>query len=64
MRTWGGFALWIGSRVIYALAGILAFANPLLASSALTLMIAVSLLVAGVLRLIVGLRERPRRGWG
>ncbi len=64
VRTWGRFALWIASGGLYALADLFAFANPLLASSLLTLVLAVSLLVAGVLRIVVALRERPRRAWG
>lgn len=63
-RGWGGQLFSVLSGVLYALAGILAFANPLLASSALTLMLALALLVSGVLRVVVALRERPRRGWG
>jgi uncharacterized membrane protein HdeD (DUF308 family) len=64
VRSWGQAALGFASGVLYAVAGLLAFLNPILASSVLTLMIAAALLVSGVLRIIVAIRERPRRGWG
>jgi uncharacterized membrane protein HdeD (DUF308 family) len=63
VRTWGQAALGFASGVLYAVAGALAFLNPLLASSVFTLMIAAALLVSGVLRIVVAIRERPRRGW-
>lgn len=64
VRSWGQAALGFASGVLYTVAGVLAFINPLLASSVLTLMIAAALLVSGVLRVVVAIRERPRRGWG
>ena len=42
-----------------ALAGILAFLNPLLTSSFLTLLLSISLLVVGVTRLAAGIALRP-----
>jgi uncharacterized membrane protein HdeD (DUF308 family) len=47
VRTWGQAALGFASGVLYAVAGALAFLNPLLASGVLTLMIAAALLVSG-----------------
>ena len=38
--------------------------NPILASSVLTLLLAAALLVAGVIRIWVGLRGRPKPNWG
>lgn len=64
VRTWGRFLFWLLIGVLYAAAGILAFANPLLASAALTLVLAVSLIVAGALRISVGFGVRPEKGWG
>ncbi|SNB62088.1 Uncharacterized membrane protein HdeD, DUF308 family [Arboricoccus pini] len=54
VKTWGRFAYWLLSGLIYCLAGILAFVNPLLASAVLTLVLAISLIVAGILRLVAG----------
>lgn len=54
VKTWGRFAFWLLSGLIYCLAGIVAFVNPLLASAVLTIVLAVSLIVAGILRLVAG----------
>src|SRR5690606_38512867 len=63
-RGWGRFALWLLGGILYALAGIVAFVDPLLASLALTLILAVSLIAVGVLRLWIGFEARPESGWG
>jgi len=64
VKTWGRFFFWLVSGIIYAVAGFIAFYNPLLASSALTLLLAVSLIVAGLMRIWVGIGTRPEKGWG
>lgn len=63
-RKWGGFALWLISGVIYTAAGALAFYNPMLAAQAFTLLLAFSLIVAGLFRIGSGVRSRPTSGWG
>jgi uncharacterized membrane protein HdeD (DUF308 family) len=55
---------WVLSGLLYLLAGIFAFVNPILASAALTLFLAVALLVAGIFRIWVGRRMKPLKGWG
>lgn len=64
-RGWRPFLSWFLIGVLYALAGVLAFLNPLLASSVLTLLFAVSLLAVGLLRMLAGLALRPSgfAGW-
>jgi uncharacterized membrane protein HdeD (DUF308 family) len=64
VRTWGGFFLWLLTGILYAVAGILTFYNPLLASAVLTLLIAASLVAAGVVRIGVGISQRRSSGWG
>lgn len=64
VRTWGGFFLWLLTGILYAIAGILTFYNPLLASAVLTLLIAASLVAAGVVRIGVGISQRRSSGWG
>ncbi|MBV0892356.1 HdeD family acid-resistance protein [Paracoccus sp. Z118] len=64
VRGWGRTLLLLIAGVLYILAGFFAFVNPVLASTLLTLVLAASLLVAGVLRFVVALQERPRKGWG
>ncbi|QFY59383.1 HdeD family acid-resistance protein [Rhizobium grahamii] len=64
VRTWEQVLFWALSGVLYVLAGVFAFMNPLLASAALTLFLAIALLIAGVFRTWVGWRMRPLKGWG
>jgi len=64
VRTWGGFALWLLTGILYTLAGVLTFYNPLLATAVITLMIAASLVAAGVVRIWAGFTQRGSSGWG
>lgn len=64
VRTWGGFSLWLVSGLLYAIAGVCAFANPALASMVLTLLLAAVTLSSGTLRLLIGICARPTQGWG
>jgi len=48
---------------LYVLAGLLTFWNPVLASTFLTLLMALSMLVAGIVRIAAGLAIRPASGW-
>lgn len=64
VRGWGGFLLWLLSALLYAVAGVLVFANPALAAVTLTLVLAVALIASGVLRVWTGIRLRPSSGWG
>ncbi|AOH83141.1 hypothetical protein AWL63_03275 [Sphingomonas panacis] len=63
-RQWGSAGLWLLSGILYLLAGLVAFSNPLLAAAMLTLLLAVSLATSGVLRLWVGISVVAiGRGW-
>lgn len=64
VKGWGSFFWWLLAGVVYAIAGILAFLNPLLASFAFTLVLAAALVANGILRIIVAMRARPHAGWG
>ena len=65
VRNWGGFFFWLLSGQLAGAAGILAFSNPTLAAAALTLVLAISLIASGILRLMLGLRLRSlQAGWG
>jgi uncharacterized membrane protein HdeD (DUF308 family) len=64
VRTWEHILTWVLSGLLYTIAGICAFANPVLTSTVLTLLLAVTLVVAGVLRIWVGRRLKSSRGWG
>ena len=64
VKSWGRFVWWLLSGLLYTAAGIIAFVNPILASSVLTLLLAAALLVAGAIRIWVGLENRPNKNWG
>ena len=53
---WEHFLSWALSGLLYTLAGIFAFVNPVLTSTVFTLLLAVTLVVAGVFRVFVGRR--------
>ncbi|MDW6024090.1 HdeD family acid-resistance protein [Mesorhizobium sp. BAC0120] len=64
VASWGRFAWWLFSGILYALAGIFAFMNPILASAVLTLLLAAALVAAGVIRIWIGFEHRPEANWG
>ncbi len=64
VKTWGGFFFWILSGLLYAVAGLVAFCNPLLAAGVLTLLLAAALIVSGGFRIWMGIHARPAGGWG
>ncbi len=64
VKKWESVFYWILSGACYTVAGVFAFLNPMLASAALTLLMAVALIVAGALRIWTGFRLRPLEGWG
>lgn len=64
VKTWSRFFYWLLSGLLYAVAGLLAFYNPLLAAGVLTLLFAAALIVAGLFRIWVGFSARPEKGWG
>src|SRR3954447_16822681 len=43
VKSWGRFFWWLLSGIVYTLAGIFAYLNPLLASTVLTLLLAIAL---------------------
>ncbi len=64
VRGWDHILFWALSGALYVLAGIFAFANPILASAVLTLFLALALIIAGIFRVWVGRRMKPLKGWG
>lgn len=52
------------SGLLYLAAGVLAFVNPVLTSTVLTLLMAFALLIAGIFRIAAALRMRPQKGSG
>jgi uncharacterized membrane protein HdeD (DUF308 family) len=64
VKTWAGFLLWMLSGGLYALAGVMTFMNPLLASFVFTLMFALLALASGAARLWLGFQGKTEHGWG
>ncbi|MDW5314357.1 HdeD family acid-resistance protein [Rhizobium sp. PL01] len=64
VKKWESVFYWILSGACYTVAGVFAFLNPMLASAALTFLMAIALLVAGALRIWTGFKLRPLDGWG
>jgi uncharacterized membrane protein HdeD (DUF308 family) len=63
-RRWSGFFLHLLFGIIYLVVGLLMIVHPGVAADALTLMIAASFLVGGMLRIVVALTHRfSNWGW-
>jgi uncharacterized membrane protein HdeD (DUF308 family) len=63
VKTWGRFFYWLLTGALYALAGIFAFFNPMLASAVMTLLLACALFASGALKAWVGFQHKPESGW-
>lgn len=63
IKRWSGFFFWLLSGLLYGAVGALLIYDPVFGAAAITLTLAVALLVAGVFRIAVALRTRPMNGW-
>ena len=63
VKDWPSFLGWLLSGVLYGVAGIFAFINPLLAASTLTLLLAFALIAAGFMRIGSSMMMRSHSGW-
>jgi uncharacterized membrane protein HdeD (DUF308 family) len=63
-QGWRGFLLELLSAVLYLAVGILLLVNPLEGALALTIVLAVFLIVEGIFKIITALRLRDHDGWG
>ena len=65
MKGWGRAVLWTIIGALYVFGGFFAMLNPILASAVLTLILAVALLIAGIVRVILGfhLKAGQHGGW-
>ena len=64
VKEWRGFLLELLSAVLYLGVGLMLLVDPLKGAVALTLILAVFLLVEGIFKIITALRVRDHRGWG
>lgn len=62
-RSWSSFLLWLVVGLLYIAAGLVTFANPLLAAAVLTLLLGIALVVSGGMRIILGLSMREGMSW-
>lgn len=63
MQSWGRALLWVLVGLLYIVAGVVTVQNPLLAAAMLTLVLGISLVASGVVRLIVALGLRGEKSW-
>jgi uncharacterized membrane protein HdeD (DUF308 family) len=62
-QNWRGFLFELLSAILYVVVGVLLLVNPLLGAAALTLLLAVFLVVEGVFKIVMAMRVRDHRGW-
>jgi len=62
-KSWGMFLLWIALGVLYIVAGILTFQNPLLAAAVLTLLLGAALVASGIMRIILAFGMKEGMPW-
>jgi uncharacterized membrane protein HdeD (DUF308 family) len=63
MKTWGKFLLWILLGALYVVAGFVTFENPLLAAALLTLILGVSLIASGIMRIVLAFSMKHGMPW-
>jgi uncharacterized membrane protein HdeD (DUF308 family) len=63
IKTWGRFLLWLLLGALYIVAGFLTFENPLLAAALLTLLLAVSLIASGIMRIVLAFSLKEGMPW-
>ena len=63
-RRWGGFLLRLLNGALGTIVGILLLANPLKGVLALTLLLAIFFVIAGVLKLVAAVQLRSMAHWG
>ena len=63
VKTWGKFLLWMIHGILYIVAGLIAFENPLLVAAVLTFMLGMVLVVSGVLRIILAFNIKRGMPW-
>jgi aquaporin Z len=54
MRSWKQFFFWVAIGLLYVIAGFSAIQNPLMAAGIFTLIIGISLIISGILRILLG----------
>ena len=63
VKTWGRFLLWLLLGALYIIAGFLTFENPLLVAAVLTLLLGVSLIASGIMRIVLAFSMKGGTPW-
>jgi uncharacterized membrane protein HdeD (DUF308 family) len=63
MKTWGKSILWVILGLLYGLAGVFTFLNPLLAAGVLTLLLGAGLVASGIVRIILAFQMKSSQPW-
>src|SRR5580704_10835659 len=63
IKSWGKFLLWVLLGVLYIVAGLVTFENPLLAAALLTLILGASLVASGIMRIILAFSMKRETPW-
>lgn len=63
IKTWGRFLLWLALGVLYIVAGLAAWDNPLLTAVWLTLILGAVLVASGVMRIFLGFSMKEGTPW-
>src|SRR4051794_28155656 len=63
MKTWGKSILWVVLGLLYGVAGVFAFLNPLLAAGVLTLLLGAGLVASGIVRIVLAFQMKEGTPW-
>jgi uncharacterized membrane protein HdeD (DUF308 family) len=63
MQSWGKFFLWIILGLLYAIAGVFTFQNPLLVAGMLTLILGGALVATGIMRIFLAFQMQGGAPW-
>ena len=63
IKSWGKFLLWLLLGALYIVAGFVTFENPLFAAALLTLLLGLSLLASGVMRIVLAFNMKEEMPW-
>jgi uncharacterized membrane protein HdeD (DUF308 family) len=62
-KGWGGFLVWVLLGALYIVAGFITFENPLFAAALLTLLLGVSLVASGLVRIVLAFSMKREQPW-
>jgi len=64
VRSWGRFFMWLVLGAFYVLAGFICLQNPFEAATILTLLLGISLIVGGLVRIFLATQMKHGTPWG